>query len=319
MEINKTIYKSIFVWLSMYGMISCERKDLHYPSQSNLRLITHWEEQINNKPLYNEVIFYPINGGREYRYYVGADTVMLSLPIQEYHVVLYNWRTNAAAQTVQFRNHHKYAEMTSFTGSLTNKSGYFDRYDLFLAPDMLYSWTTEEYEPFQATTHASNKESVVTLHTYPRRVVHEYNFHVEVIGLEHVHAVSAVALGFASELTMYNKQGNQKDAGHKLNIKLTKTGFQCRFSAYNHHAPNNQRLLFVIKLPDGSFCEYHRDINAELDEKGTIEHVKRIIITYIGPVTPPPSVGGGFEPPEIGDWESMEEDIIFPSQALSKN
>lgn len=203
--------------------------------------------------------------------------------------------------------------MRSFTGALFNKSGYFDKYDLFLAPDMLYSWTTEEHPSTKVSNYPTKNETSTTLHTYPKRVVHNYSFHVEVIGLQYVQAVSAVSLGFSPELTMYNKNGAEKEAGHKLNIKLTENGFQCDFSAYNHYQPNDQRLLFVIKLPDGTFREYFRDLNNELDEKGTIEYVERIVIEYEGEVKPPPSGGGGFEPPEIGDWEGIEEDIIFPS------
>lgn len=313
MKNRQIIYNTVFVLGMFISFASCERKDLYYPPQSKLRLITHWENIIQEKPYYNEAIFYPSDGGKEHRYYLESDTMLLSIPIGEYHVILYNWRTNASAQTVQFRDHHSYIKMSSFTGVLRNKSGYFDKYDLYLAPDMLYSWTTEEHETSKVVTYASKNESVSTLHTYPKRVVHDYNFHVEVIGLEYVRAVSAVSLGFAPQLTMYNKQGAVNDAGHKLNIKVTETGFQCSFSAYNHYKPNDQRLHFVIKLPDDTYREYFRDLNNELDEKGTIEYVEKIIIEYDGPVDPPPTGGGGFEPPEIGDWEGIEEDITFPS------
>lgn len=294
---------------------SCERKDLYYPPQSKLRLITHWEEDIQERPYYNKAIFYPTNGEKEYQYYIDKDTMLLSIPVGEYHMIFYNWRTNASAQTVQFRNHLKYTDMTSFTGALMNKAGYFEKYNLFLNPDMLYSWTTEEHEASKVVTFSSKNDLISTLHTYPKRVSHEYNFHVEVIGLEYVRAVSAAALGFAPELTMYNKQASDTDAGHNLEIKLTETGFQCHFGAYNHYKPNDQRLLFAIKLPDGSIREYPRDLNEELDKKGTIEHVEKIVIEFDGPVTSPsPGGNGGFAPPEIGDWEGIEEDIVFPSK-----
>ncbi|MGL4781463.1 MAG: DUF5119 domain-containing protein [Bacteroidales bacterium] len=311
MKKSKLIYYIISVLGLSLGLFSCERKELYYPPRSKVRLITHWETELKEKPHYNEVIFYSTEGDGLYRYYIEKDTMLLSVPIGEYHVILYNWRTNASAQTVQFKNHHQYTEMKSFTGLLFNKSGYFDNYDLYLAPDMLFSWTTEEHINSKVVTYAS-KNDELTLHTYPRRVVHDYNFHVEVIGLEYVRAVSAVSVGFAQKLTMYNKSGIEKEVGHKLNIKVTDVGFQCNFSAYNHFQPNDQKLHFVIKLPDGSFREYFRDINQELDEKGTIEHVEKIVIEFDGTIDPP-SGGGGFEPPEIGDWEGIEEDIVFPS------
>lgn len=314
MKNRQFIYNTVFVLGIFSSLVSCERKDLYYPPQSKLRMITHWENNSQEKPYYNEVIFYPSDGGKELRYYLESDTMLLSIPIGEYYVILYNWRTNASSQTVQFRDHHSYIKMSSFTGVLRNKSGYFDKYKLYLSPDMLYSWTSEEHEASKVVTFSSKNDLISTLHTYPKRVSHEYNFHVEVIGLEYVRAVSAAALGFAPELTMYNKQGTVADAGHKLNIKVTETGFQCNFSAYNHYIPNDQRLHFVIKLPDGTYREYFRDLNKELDEKGIIESVEKIIIEYNGPVDPPTEGGGGFEPPEIGDWEGIEEDIIFPSK-----
>lgn len=311
MKNRQIIYKIVFAFVMLIICTSCERKDLYHPSQSQLRLITHWEDNIEEKPYYNAVIFYPTDGRKAQRYYLENDTMLLSIPMGEYHVILYNWRTNASAQTDQFKDSHLYTKMSSFTATLTNKTGYFDKYPLFLAPDMLYSWSTEEYGVSKVVTCTLPNEAITTLHTYPKRVVHDYNFHVEVIGLEYIQAVSAVSMGFASQLMMYNKQGTEDDAGHKLNIKVTSTGFECNFSAYNYYKPNDQRLHFVIKLPDGTCREYLRDLNKELDEKGKIEYVEKIVIEYEGSINRPTG-GSGFEPPEIGDWEGIEEDIFLP-------
>lgn len=312
---NKTmIYNTVFALATSFACLSCERKDLYYPSQSRLRVITHWENNTQERPLYNEAIFYPVNGGNECRYYIEKDTTILPLPVGRYHVIFYNWRTNANAQTVQFRDLETYKKMISFTGCLMNKPPYLDTFHLYLNPDMLYSWTTDEQKSSGIITCSSNTGDMQTLHIYPTRVTHNYDFHVEVIGLKYVRAVSAAALGFAPGLIMYDKRALGSDVGHKLDIRLTQSGFQCHFSAYNHYSPNNQRLLFVIKLPDGSIRQYYRDLNEELDNKGTIEHVQKIILDCDGFVNLPATGDNeGFEPPEINDWEGIVEDIVVPS------
>jgi hypothetical protein len=290
---------------------SCERKELFYPPKIKLKVNVHWSDKLEDKPLHNKIIFYPTDGnGVLQKFYLDSDSEILPVIPGKYNVILYNWRTNASAQTVQFKNEDSYMAMKSFTGKLTNRSGHFNDFNIHLSPDMLLSWSTEYLLPTKSVVYNSEPDFIV-LDTYPKEVTKVYKFHVEVVGLEYVRAVSAITSGFSPELEMYDQKGDEMSAGHKLEIQTTQSGFQCQFSAYNHWQENDQKLHFFIKLPDGSIQVESRDVNAELDEKGDIKTIEKIILKYDGPIDPEPPEGGDFNPPEIGDWVDNQEDVVF--------
>lgn len=301
---------SILVCVLLFN--SCARKELYYQPKSKLRVNVHWPSNMLEKPKHNMLVFYPLkNDHIPLRYYMDYDSEIISIPEGDYRVMFYNWRTNLNSQTVQFRNENDYHGLKAFTGRLINKSGYFDDYDIFLSPDMLFCWSMGDEG--HGSVFNLNKDGV-HLDIYPAKVQHDYDFHVEVVGLQYVKGVSAVSLGFASELEMFSRRGLGKNVGHKLNIKITDNGFQCNFSAFNHIKGQDKILYFVIKLPDGTVRKFYRNVGRELDEIGAIINVDKIIIDYDGPIYPPTGgEDGGFEPPEIGDWIDIEEDILFPN------
>ena len=307
---NKTIIFKLLILSLILSTIStsCQRKELYYPKMSRLKVAITWPSTVDETPLHNQIVLSTLEGETPYKLYMDGDVSEYSVEPNEYKSILYNWRTNASAQTVQFRDEENYEKMTAFTGQIVNKSSNFDDYSIYLSPDMLFVWSSEELGEKKIVV--SGDEDIHILNTYPKPVVTDFSFHVEVVGLEYVTAVSAVAAGFSSELTLHSKKWNEKDAAHKLDIRVTESGFQCNFAAFNFKREANQRLHFVIKLPDGTFVNEYRDVDIEIDKYNTITKVEKIVIEFDGPAPPLPG-GGGFEPPEIGDWEGVEEDIII--------
>ena len=147
-------YKLLFLSLVL---ISCERRPLTYDYNDTLIVDINIDWQNLSKdgelPKYLKAMFYPVDGGVVVERYLESLGGELRIPQNEYNILIYTWRINAGAQSVQYRNIKSFTTIEAFTGetSKSKEKSKINGETIILQPDnYLFSWTSYD-EPLDLT------------------------------------------------------------------------------------------------------------------------------------------------------------------------
>ena len=322
-------YKLLFLSLVL---ISCERRPLTYDYNDTLIVDINIDWQNLSKdgelPKYLKAMFYPVDGGVVVERYLESLGGELRIPQNEYNILIYTWRINAGAQSVQYRNIKSFTTIEAFTGetSKSKEKSKINGETIILQPDnYLFSWTSYD-EPLDLT-----KKSLEALTKVPTGItstvlkheinatmvnnVNHYNFEVEIVNWKEIAAIDIKVTGangwlrlgmmelspetYSLEIDTRRISGDDVKSKFDLSFRTFGMGKYSLNSIYintkNHDGVDQEFIITIDDIID--------DINNNTDVNNspydlTDEENPIIII----PAEKPSTGGGGFDPPSVDDW-----------------
>lgn len=321
--------------LSLLLLESCERRELTVDSQEGVpfRITLDWSNLALGveKPQYIKVLFFPVGGGAVVERFVSPDGEEVRVPPDEYQVIVYNWRTNAQTQTVQFRgdtydNFEAYVTPRNIT--MTTRGG--RTLPLLPRPDMqLYGWNTGDETVTISTTSPAvrtraSEGDVLTATMRP--LVHSYVVAVHVANDQYLGGMSALAIdAYGSAPLGGGSFGNGRYAVEAI-VERGKevTGgtriYNCRVTTFGFFDDSPKNLVLDVTNTEGEARRVEVDITEAVGkiDMGGASIDPPVVVPPNDPVVVPPvespgqgGTSGGFLPPVLDDWDEENKDIIM--------
>lgn len=323
-------YNALFYWAFCILLLSgCQRRDLTYDYEEGIpfRLELDWSnlESGEEQPRYVKALFYPVDGGKAVERYVNPEGQEVKIPTGQYNIIIYTWRTNAEAQTVQFRG-DAYDTFEAYTEEKyqrlpLQRSG--ASIPVVPQPDALYAWNSS-MEPVEISysngvTRKSRNGSSHTLTAVMHPMVRHYEFEVNVSNAEDINTMYAVLTEVYGSQPLGNGERNDNRYGLLAQevIKVSETEgittFRCRITAFGFHDTNKKFILNITNTAgDGQqeVIDITKPVN-DRDNGITPPNEPIIAAPKEDPIVVEKSElgGGGFVPPTLDDWDKKDENI----------
>lgn len=321
-----TVLRTLILLLCVQIFFGCERRPLTYDYQEGVpfRLELDWSALGGaEQPFYVKALFFPVSGGKVVERYVKPEGEEIKVPPGKYNIIVYTWRTNAAAQTVQFRG-ETYDTFEAYTEEK------YQRLPLQRAatdipvvpqPDALYAWNSRS-EPVEITYSKGVQGKSAqpnTLTAVMQSMVREYEFEVNVRNAEEIHSMYAVLTHVYGSKPLGGGTENKQQYGLLAQevILVSKTEdistYRCHVTAFSFHATDKSFIVNITNKTGGGQQE-EINITESIDDRdnGVIPPTEPIVIA---PKEDPIVVerkevgGGGFVPPTLDDWNKKDENI----------
>lgn len=315
-----------------YFSSACQRRELDYNYNDNLDvlIVPDWSQLQTGAevPLYLKACFYPVDGGKMLERYIDPDGETIKIPPGKYNVIVYTWRINANAQTVQFRSTERFETLEAYTAETSNSKNEQYTTQIIMQPDdYMYSWSSLSTpvsitkSGLQSISKDENKQ-VVCINTTMKNRVKRYKIRIRI---ENHMSIASIEAHITGSTGWYRLADGSMSPDHfSINVEpsLAETkndnsaivdfsfntfGILLSNTRYSDSLTGNIRL--VIKTVNGNNLTQEvtidlteNIISIENGDKEEIDQEDHPPIV-VEPSTPPEGGGGGFNPPEIGDWE----------------
>lgn len=320
--------------LSLLLLCGCQRRDLTYDYEEGVpfRVELNWSnlKTGEEQPQYVKALFFPAGGGKAVERYIKTEGQEVQVPAGAYNIIIYTWRTNAVAQTVQFRG-NSYDTFEAYTEEKDlrlplQRSG--NSIPVVPQPDALYAWnSTNDPVEISYTKGLTTKSQSVsksksasphTLIAVMQSMVREYQFEINVRNAEELNSLYAVLTEVYGSQPLGN--GTKSDQRYGLLaqevVPVGESGeittYRCSVKAFGFHDTDKSFIINITNTSGGGQQETI-DITGAIDnqDNGTTSPGEPIVVA---PKEKPieverSEVGGGFVPPTLGDWEQKNEDI----------
>lgn len=320
--------KFLIILLISLASLSCERRELDHDYFGSIDVLVQpdWSELPNGveMPQYLKAYFYPTHGGKAIERYIDPEGEIVQVPPGEYNVILYTWRINSDAQSVQFRGCDCFETIEGYTAQMVRSS--VNRVEptspIILQPDdYMYSWSssnssiaiTKSAMQSQSTSKGDTKKVVVIDALMQNRVKH-YKVCILIENNSSAATIDAYVTGATGWYRLAD--GALSDKHYSVNIEpaIVQTKSSGNGSAVVDFSFNSFGLLLdksedIVELiittvnGDGIRQAFVLDLTADMI---AIEQGKKEEVTpadhpaiVIEPSKPPE--GGGFSPPTVGD------------------
>lgn len=325
------------LFLLLLGLLcGCERRDLTYDSQEGVpfRIALDWSNLTPgiDKPQYIKALFFPIEGGQAIERFISSEGDQVNVPVGEYRVIIYNWRTNTATQTVQFRG-DTYDSFEAYVAprnvTMTTRGG--QTLSLLPRPDIqLYGWNTGgETVIVSATSPAvrtrSSEGDILT--AVMHSIVRSYVVAVHVANDQYLGGMSALAIDAYGSAPLGG--GSPKSERYALETKVERGKevaggtriYYCRVTTFGLFDDSPKNLVLDVTNTEGEARRVEVDITeavGKIDMGGTSTADPPVVVPPGDPVVVPPvdssnqgGIGGGFSPPALDDWDEESKDIFI--------
>lgn len=308
----------------------CERRPLTYDTEEGVpfRIELDWNA-LNGaeQPLYVKALFFPVDGGRAIERYVDPAGQEVNVPPGTYNIIVYTWRTNAAAQTVQFRG-DTYDTFEAYTQEKQQRLP-LQRSETSLAvvpqPDALYAWnSTDEPVEVSYTKGLTTRQakSAHSLTAAMQSMVREYQFEINVRNAEEINTLYAVLTHVYGSQPLGGGTASEQTYGLLAQEVVRVSGneevvtYRCRVKAFGFY-PQEKSFIINITNQSGSGQQEVIDITQPIDDRdnGLVPPTDPIVVApQEDPIVverSPVGGGGGFVPPTLDDWNKKDEDITL--------
>lgn len=329
------------VRLLLVLLCSCSHRDLTFEIDEGLpfRLEMDWSglQPGVEKPIYIKALFFPAEGGAAVERFVSPDGGEVRVPAGEYRVIIYNWRTNATTQTVQFRG-DTYDTFEAYVAprnvTMTTRAG--RTLPLLPRPDaQLYCWNSgvgtvviSETSPTVRTRGMGASTRDVESNMLPvsmTSMVRTYVVAVSVKNYEYLEGISALTIDAYGNTPL----GGGTLAGSRYAVETkVEPGeevdgvrmYYCRITTFGLFDDAAKSLVLDVSNSEGSSQRVEIDISdavGRVDMGAPSTDPPPVVIPPENPIvvpvpeTPPGGTGGGFHPPALGDWEEEDKDIFL--------
>lgn len=319
----------VLACICIFLFSSCERRELTYGKQENtpFRMVLDWSalQDGEEKPQYIKALFFPVNGGTCIERYLSPDDGEISVPDGEYRIIVYNWRTNATVQTIQFRG-DTYSNFEAYVAprSTTLRSRNEPELPIIPQPDeQLYAWNTGDETVIVSNTapvlrtrtlqgnelnvSMSKKVRIYTLSIHIKNTQYISNMHAAVRD-----AYGAVPLGDGTDRDerRYGIETTMQQGESESGV----TTYHCRINSFELFDDKEQKLVVNITNTNDEVQQKETVITDAIQkaDKGEVAPGEpQVVIPPESPIVVKPgaSAGGGFTPPTVGDWEEKNEEI----------
>lgn len=307
-------------------ILSCQRRELDYTYNNSIDVLVmpDWSSLPTGAelPQYLKACFYPTDGGKVIERYVEPQGETVKVPIGEYNVVVYTWRINGNAQSVQFRGTDKFETIEAYTAELSSSANRATSYPIILQPDSyLYSWSSAGL-PIHVTKSGMQENPVskgdkatrVIVVTAPmvNRVI-QYKVNLKIENHTSVASIEAHIKGTSGWYRLSG--GDLSNTAYATNIEpyiseVVSDGAIANFSFFTFGfspemlASGDISIRIVTVNGDGKEQTYEIDMREDIlaidsGDKGEVTPDEKPPIV----VEPTKPVDGGFKPPEVGDWD----------------
>ena len=306
----------------------CERRPLTYDSEEGIpfRIELDWSAlNGTEQPLYVKALFFPIDGGKAVERYINPAGQEVNVPPGKYNIIVYTWRTNADAQTVQFRG-DTYNSFEAYTQEKHQRLP-LQRSEASLAvvpqPDALYAWnsSTQSIEVTYRTATTQRAEPVHSLTAVMQSMVQEYEFEINVRNASEINTLYAVLTHVYGSQPLGGGTTNSQLYGLLAQEVVRVSGsedeatYRCRVKSFGFY-PQEKSFIVNITNKGGSGQQEIIDITQSIDDRnnGVVPPTQPIVVA---PKEDPivvdrsPVGGGGFVPPTLDDWNKKDENITL--------
>lgn len=312
----------------------CDNRALTYEQKTSIpfSITLDWSTLADDeeKPQYLKALFFPVKGGAAVERFISPEGGEVQVPSGEYRIIIYNWRTNAATQTVQFRG-DTYDTFEAYVAPRSTSESASSRVDLLMLPapdEQLYGWNTGQETVIISNTAPAvrtraSQGDVLTTPMSP--IVHSYVVAVNVANAQYLNGVLAVATDSYGSSLLGGGQSNSER--YATETKVERTGIingievcYCRVTTFGFFEDSGKTLVLNLDNVSGEVQQEKVDISEAVGkvDMGTVSADEPQItvppetpIVVPVPDMPPPSNGGGFDPPGLSDWEEEHKDIFM--------
>ena len=319
------------LWYS-FLLCGCTQRALTYEQQVGIpfSITLDWSAlaEGEEKPQYIKGLFFPVEGGAPIERFISPDGGEIYVPEGEYHVIIYNWRTNAETQTVQFRG-DTYETFEAYVAPRNTRPN--ADFSLLPCPDsQLYGWNSGEdtviiSEKSPTVRTRSWEGDTVTVSMSP--LVHSYVVAVYISNAQYLSDISAVATYSYSSAPLGGGSYPDSDERYAVETKLEcgkdsngNSIYYCRVTTFGFIEEAEKEIVFDFSNVAGNQKQERVDISDPIKKVNqgaappNVPHVVRppenpIVVPI--PEAPPSGQGGGFSPPLLDDWEETHKDIFM--------
>lgn len=338
LTMDEGVAQWLFLTLAcLLSLTGCQSRDLYYEAEEGVpfRVTPEWSllGVGEEKPNYIKAMFFPVGGGAPVERFVPTEGGEVNVPTGEYRVIIYNWRTNYQTQTVQFRG-DTYDTFEAYVSprnpALSNRSEETgETLSRAPAPDLqLYAWNTggstvtiSKSAPTVRTRGVESDALTVTM----QPMVRTYLVAVNVENAQYLGGITAAATAAYSSLFL----GTGRLAGEPCAVetRVEKSGesgaltaYHCRVATFGLLDDGGETLLLDLARTDGTVV--HREVGitrevANVDLGAVGKDTPQVVIPPESPIeiTRPQGggtgSGGGFAPPQLGEWEEEDREIMM--------
>lgn len=320
---------------------ACQRREIDYEYEGNVEVsvVPEWCDDVieAEMPKYLKACFYPVNGGKMHERYIDPEGETVKIPSGEYNIVVYTWRINANAQTVQFRNQEHFDTFEAYTAETLRSENRKHTTPILLQPDnYMHSWSSSDAPVsikktgIQSSDFSKRENLCVVINPRMQNQVKRYSVRIQIMNIKSIASIEAHVTGSTGQFRLAHGSVSSDHYAIKIEPYLAATKnddaiVDLSFNTFGMHLNSTRNsenavgpVNLVITTVNGdnltqkSVIDLTENIIAiENGEKDEIDH-KELPPVVVEPSAPPESGGGGFNPPEIGDWEDGgSSDLVF--------
>lgn len=316
------------VLLCLLLLGGCERRPLTYDDDEGVpfRLKPDWSllADADEQPLYVKALFFPVEGGKAVERYIDPAGEEVRVPPGKYNLIVYTWRTNAAAQTVQFRGdtYDSFEAYTRVKDQRLPVQRSQTSIPVVPQPDALYAWNCNaqpiEVSYTKGVQGQPARANVVT--ALMQSMVHEYEFEINVRNAGEINTLYAVLTHVYGSQPLGGGTPDKQQYGLLAQEVIRVAGdeetatYRCRVVAFGFQQSDKSFIVNITNKTGGGQQEVIDITQAVDDRDNGVTPPEEVIV--VAPKEDPIVVertevggGGGFVPPTLDDWNKKDENI----------